>query len=195
MDPKTLVDAAFDVCTALYSVGTEATLTGGSAATYYAPAAYQSDDIDFVLTFVSDQRASSEALVKIGFCLNRTGQHYERRDVILEFPPGPLAIGIDVLSPDQCATYRRESQILRILTATDAVRDRLIAYYAWNDFAALAAAVGIAVTQREGVDLNAIRDWTERENRALPSNQRERFNDFVSNLRRAGLEDCPQRFS
>jgi hypothetical protein len=46
-----LEDVCFAVCTALQNAGTIAVLTGGSAATYYAPAAYQSRDADFIIKF------------------------------------------------------------------------------------------------------------------------------------------------
>lgn len=47
---STIVDVAFAVCTALERAKIIAVLTGGSAATYYAPEAYQSRDLDFVIT-------------------------------------------------------------------------------------------------------------------------------------------------
>lgn len=43
-----LFEVAMAVCSALDRAGITAVLTGGSAATYYAPEAYQSSDIDFV---------------------------------------------------------------------------------------------------------------------------------------------------
>lgn len=43
-----LAEVATAVCSALDRTGITAVLTGGSAATYYAPEAYQSSDIDFV---------------------------------------------------------------------------------------------------------------------------------------------------
>ena len=48
---STLADVAFAVCTALHTNGGVAVLTGGSAATYYAPDAYQSRDLDFLHAF------------------------------------------------------------------------------------------------------------------------------------------------
>ena len=46
---SSLREVAFAVCTALHERGIEVVLTGGSAATVYAPHAYQSRDIDFVI--------------------------------------------------------------------------------------------------------------------------------------------------
>lgn len=47
---SSLVDVAFAVGTALERAGITAVLTGGSAATFYAPDAYQSSDLDFLIT-------------------------------------------------------------------------------------------------------------------------------------------------
>jgi hypothetical protein len=62
---STLTDIAFAVCTALERAGFVAVLTGGSAATFYAPDAYQSKDLDFVITLRG--QAGEEALKAIGF--------------------------------------------------------------------------------------------------------------------------------
>jgi len=50
----TLIDVAFAVCTALDHAGERALLVGGSAATFYAPDAYQSSDCDFILALGPD---------------------------------------------------------------------------------------------------------------------------------------------
>jgi hypothetical protein len=54
-EESSLIDVAFAVCTALEHGGIRAVLTGGSAATYWAPDVYQSRDADFVLNFGTDQ--------------------------------------------------------------------------------------------------------------------------------------------
>ena len=48
----TLREQAFLICTAMDRSGTTCVLTGGSAATIYAPQEYQSQDMDFVVTFI-----------------------------------------------------------------------------------------------------------------------------------------------
>jgi hypothetical protein len=49
-EDSTLEDVCFEVCTALDGHSITAVLTGGSAATVYAPDVYTSYDADFVLT-------------------------------------------------------------------------------------------------------------------------------------------------
>lgn len=48
--------------TALTEAGVTAVLTGGSAATFYAPHAYQSGDLDFVVTMPDDEGKSCQGL-------------------------------------------------------------------------------------------------------------------------------------
>ena len=63
----TLTDVAFAACTALDAAGEVAFLCGGSAATYYAPEAYQSRDLDFVLRFAVRARVVDDALRPLGY--------------------------------------------------------------------------------------------------------------------------------
>ena len=65
------------------------------------------------------------------------------------------------------------------LTATDSCRDRLCAFYLWNDRQALAAAVAIAL--RERVRLSAIQRWSMKEEH---SDGFERFRAELARARR-----------
>jgi hypothetical protein len=154
----TLEDLCFRVCTALDAVGTQVVLTGGSAATYYAPDAYQSSDADFIITFGNSGDAA-RALLDLGF--KEVGGVYrsDATPYTLEFPPGPLMVGSDYLS--DFATVRKGSEVLYVLHPTDCVRDRLVWYFHYGDFAALTAAVGVA--KRQSVDMAFIREWSIRE--------------------------------
>ena len=154
-----LVDVAFVVCTALDRAGWQAVLTGGSAATFHAPDAYQSLDLDFVITFRGVR--GDETLEAIGY--RKDGDYYVH-DLVpfpIEFPPGPLMIGGDLVT--SWDSVRRESEILHVLSATDSVRDRLAAFLYWNDFSALEQALSVAGAQRTQIDLDAIRAWCARE--------------------------------
>ena len=59
---STLTDVAFGVCTALERADERAVLCGGSAATFYAPEAYESRDLDFILRFGGRAKTVDEAL-------------------------------------------------------------------------------------------------------------------------------------
>ena len=156
---STLTEVAFEVCTALDKKGFTAVLTGGSAATYYAPEAYQSRDLDFVLTFRGTD--GEQALKDLGF--RRKGDFYvhDVSPLPLEFPPGPLAVGEDHIT--RWSTVRRRKQVLHVLTPFDSVRDRLASYLFWNDLAGLEQALAVHRAKRRSVRLNRLAAWCRRE--------------------------------
>jgi len=157
-----LIDVAFAVCTALDRVGERALLVGGSAATFYAPEAYQSSDCDFILALGDDARGVVSALEQIGF--SRAAEGFFRHPGLIytvEFPKGPSYIGIDRI--EKYATIHRGEELLYVYTPTDVVRDRIMHFWAWGDFNALRVALDVAKTQRPNVDYDLIASWTERE--------------------------------
>lgn len=171
---STLRQIAFEVCTALDAVGATAVLTGGSAATVYSEGAYQSHDLDYVLTFTSDEAA--RALSDLGFSLDGQTYRHPRSDFTLDFPPGPLTIGGDIVTTWD--TLREGSRLLHILSPTDSCRDRLAGFLFWNDRGSLDQALHVARVQFERIDFESIRSWCEREG------QREKHREFVEQLDR-----------
>lgn len=170
----TLRELAFLVCTALDQEGYIAVLTGGSAATIYAPDAYQSSDLDFVFTFWSSLGGVSEqALLALGF--TRAGDFYKHPSsaYTLDFPRGPLAVGSQMI--DDWLTMTDGDRVLYILTPTDSVRDRLCAYYFYNDFSGLEQA--LAVASRQTIDIEVVRNWSQREGELA------KFTNFEARLR------------
>jgi len=145
------------VCTALDHSGTTAVLTGGSAATVYAPEAYQSRDLDFVLTFRGGDAASD--IAALGYASTGGTYIHSENKLTLEFIDGPLQVGRDVLTGYD--TLRDGSQLLHIIVPTDSCRDRLAGFMFWNDHASLAQAVAVARAQT--VDLKKIEAWCRRE--------------------------------
>lgn len=154
---STLSDVCFEVCTALDGIGIIAVLTGGSAATVYAPTVYQSRDADFILTMHGS--GGVEVLSRLGYVERGGTYEHSQNQFSLEFPRGPLAIGDDLLT--SWDSIHRGSQVLHIFTRTDCVRDRLMWFYMDNDRSALKAAIGVA--ESGSVDLDAISKWSRRE--------------------------------
>jgi hypothetical protein len=172
-----LRDVAFAVCTALHRTGVTAVLTGGSAATVYAPDAYQSRDLDFVVEFRTAGADAAGALAAIGYRL--TGDHYEHAEnpLDLEFPKGPLAVGGDLIREWQ--TLRDGDLLLHIIEPTDCCRDRLAGFLFWNDRGSLDQAVAVARAQRDAVNVGAVKSWCESEGHSG------RFAEFERALRAA----------
>lgn len=171
--PKsTLTDVAFAVCTALQQLSITAVLTGGSAATHYAPDAYQSRDLDFVLTIQAPGGAAE--LRKLGF--TESGQVYRHPEshFTLDFPRGPLAVGDELIT--EWRTERRAGRVLHVLSPTDSCRDRLASFLFWKDFSGLEQALAVAAAQRRKVDLEKLEAWCRKEGHP------EKFKLFKSRL-------------
>jgi hypothetical protein len=173
---SSLAEVAAGVAKALAQAGIRAVLTGGACATLYSEGEYQSFDLDFILQSVTSVRDLDDAMKAIGF--RRVGNHYEhpRSRFLVEFPAGPLGIGGDLdIRP---RTLRIGKVGVRALSATDSCRDRLAAYYHWDDRQSLAAAVEIS--RRRRVNIEAIRSWSAGEGAA------DKFQIFLEALGRVG---------
>ncbi|MBI4241858.1 MAG: hypothetical protein HY613_09085 [Candidatus Rokubacteria bacterium] len=169
-----LADVARCVAIALQSAGIRAVLTGGACASLYSRGGYKSSDLDFVIQNAVSEAQLDDAMAGAGF--RRVGNQYEHPDApfFVEFPAGPLGIGHDLhIHP---VKYPIRRTVICALSATDSCRDRLAAFYHWNDRQALRAAVAIA--RRHRVDLQCIRRWSAREG-ALAKHA-----EFMAELRR-----------
>ncbi len=156
---SSLTDLAFVVCTALDRQGFHAVLTGGSAATYYAPEAYQSGDLDFVITLKGT--GGEAALAALGFTRKGDFYRHPRSPFLLEFPKGPLAVGDELIH--SWSTVRRGDEVLYVLSPTDSCRDRLASFLFWSDFSGLEQAIAVFHARAHEVDLHVIEDWCRRE--------------------------------
>lgn len=178
-----LAEVAVLVGDALRRRGIRGVLTGGACASLHSRGAYVSRDVDFVLpaeTRVDDLDAAMES---VGF--RRDGSRYVHPEspYYVEFPAGPLAIGNDV-SP-RPVLVRHGRAVAMALSATDACRDRLAAFYHWNDRQALEVAVQIALRNR--IWTERVRAWSEAEG-AAP-----KFEQFLDAVRRSRTKAGPNR--
>lgn len=142
--------------TALARAGLRAVLTGGGCATIYSGGEYQSDDLDLILQSTPTQKSLDRAMALAGFQREVDRYTHPKSRFFVEFVRGPLSIGRDV----QITPVELEIGDARIaaLSPTDSCRDRLAAFYFWNDRQSLDAAVAIAKKQR--VDRESIRKWS-----------------------------------
>lgn len=113
----------------------------------------------------------------VGF--RRRGEQYfhPKMRFFVEFPVGPLGIGRDLAVKPVRIRIGGGARRIRALSATDCCRDRLAAFYHWNDRQSLDAAVDIAF--RNAIDMAKVRTWSAREG------ARERFQEFSRELARA----------
>jgi hypothetical protein len=170
---STLANVVAAVAGALAEAGIQGVLTGGACAALYTRGVYQSSDLDFIL--ISGDVAARQmdaALQAIGF--RRRGNEYVHplTHFFVEFPRGPLAIGRDsTIAPTALKVGRRT---VLALSPTDSCRDRLAAFYFWDDRQSLRTAVVIA--RMNAVDLRLIEKWSREEGFAG------KYNEFKSEL-------------
>ena len=162
------------VCATLHRHGIEVVLSGGGAASIYAPNPYESMDLDFVPIGLS--RKVDAAMTELGFRRERQ-RHWTHPGTVfwIEFPPGPVQIGDQVVH--EFAERRTAYGTLMILTPTDSVMDRLAWYYHANDEQGFEQAV--AVANAHEIDIERVQAWSGREAAS------EKFERFRSRLRDA----------
>ena len=147
---------ALRVGSALDKHGIRGVLTGGACASLYTGGAYHSVDVDIILSGAVSRLELDAAMGSVGFERRRDRYVHPGLPFFVEFPRGPLAIGADHhIRP---VTFRRGGFRMLLLSATDACRDRLAAYYHWKDRQSLAVAVQIAA--RDRVRMSLIQRWS-----------------------------------
>ncbi len=114
------------------------------------------------------------AMGSVGFTRRQNQYVHSRSRFYVEFPRGPLAIGGD----DRIRPVQRRvgQERIPMLSATDSCRDRLAAFYHWNDHQGLTVAAEIAVRNR--VNLRALRRWSTAEGAEMA------FTEFLSEIKR-----------
>lgn len=158
---STLQEVAIIVGAHLTQRGIRAVLTGGACVAIYT-GTYVSKDADYVIQSNVRQQALEDALGELGF--TRQGDQYYHPEIpfFIEFPPGPLSIGDDLAIVPTELTVGETSALG--LSATDSCRDRLAAFYHWDDRQALALAVEIA--RKQPVNWDVIQSWSDAEGKA-----------------------------
>lgn len=153
----TLGELAAFVCTHLKKHSINCVLSGGACVSIYTTNQYQSYDLDFIENMSTGRKKLRDVLSKIGFSEeNRYFKHPET-NYFVEFPPGPLSVG------DEPITKTREIKFctgkLRLLSPTDCIKDRLAAYYHWDDRQSLQQA--FLVAKYNIVNLKEICRWSK----------------------------------
>jgi hypothetical protein len=171
-------DLAIYVCDHLAKQGIETVLTGGACVSIYTKNKFLSYDLDFVLLDSSHRKKLKKIMDKIGFLPE--GRHFRNRDTpfIVEFLPPPLSVGEEPVKEIQAIEKRGHK--LKLLSPTDCVKDRLSAYYYWNDRPSLEQAAMVFLAQ--SVDLKEIKRWSTKEGMA------DKYPIFLEEAKKAGLK-------
>ena len=158
---KTFEEIAFEICSSFDRAGIVAVLLGGGAAAYYAPKAYETRDLDFVLPFELFGMTDASLVSDLGFSKSKTEGTYENPDIpfTLEVIQGPLAIGEESLTA--FSSFRHKDLVLHVLSVTDSVKDRLSHAIHFHDLNSARQAAEVAKVNK--IDLDSIKKWCEAE--------------------------------
>jgi len=155
-------EIAAHVADHLYQNGINVVLTGGSCVSIYTANRYQSYDLDFIEEGRAGRKKIAGILMQLGFQEKDRYFIHAETPYFVEFPSGPLAIGDEPVR--EVAQIEFATGILRLLSPTDCVKDRLANYYHWKDRQCLDQAIMVA-TDTE-VDIGEIERWSRHEGMA-----------------------------
>jgi hypothetical protein len=145
----------------LRTKGIDVVLSGGACVAIYSHDKYVSMDLDMIHTSLIKPKRKNirEAMSELDFI--EDGRYFKHGDtnLFVEFPPGPPAVGEE---PVKEIIERQETTgILKIISPTDCVKDRLTGFYYDNDLQCLDQA--ILVAQDNQVDINEVERWSKQE--------------------------------
>ncbi|HEY0152374.1 MAG TPA: hypothetical protein VGB92_10270 [Longimicrobium sp.] len=147
-----IVLAAAVIATALERAGMRATLVGGAAIEFYAPLAYATTDLDFVVEGRTRNEISA-TLTALG--MRRQGRHWVLDDLYVEVPGsyfGELADSFEV-GPFTLRVIRREYVLA----------DRIIGYRWWKYAGYAVQAINMMLTFGGTIDDALIRAYLRKE--------------------------------
>ena len=139
--------------------GIDVVLSGGACVTIYSEGKYVSRDLDFIETRFATPGEIRTAMREIGFAPENRYYTHKDTEFLVEFPRGPLSLGGEPAGPIHEIKF--STGILRILSPTDCVKDRLAGFYHWKDLQSLEQAVLVA--RARNVDLAEIARWSAAE--------------------------------
>jgi len=159
IEDMSLRDLALYISDRLRNRGVDTVLTGGACVTIYTDNKYMSYDLDFVPLHYTKRSKVGEILEEIGFVEEGGSFKNPQTPFFIDFVASPLAVGAEPVKVIE--EIRSGNLLLKLLSPTDCVKDRLAAYYHWNDNQALDQA--LLVCRDQAVDLKEVQRWSENE--------------------------------
>ncbi len=147
------------VCETLANVEITTTLTVGANVAIWSEGKYVSRDLDFIEEGPVSRRTVKDALTMIGFIEKDRYFVHPETEFYVEFPAGPLTVGDERVY--EVETRNTGAGRLRLLTPTDCVKDRLAAFFYWNDTMAFEQA--LLVAREQPIDIADLRRWAKAE--------------------------------
>lgn len=159
------VELAAYIQDSLQADGIQVVLSGGSAVSFYSSNKYVSKDLDLINTGFARRSKIKSVMENLGF--KEQGRYFVHPETtfFVEFPDGPLSVGEEPVK--EISEFELSTGTLKILSVTDCVKDRLCAFYFWNDLQGLEQAVLVAKSQK--VNLKEIKRWSKVEGKEKES--------------------------
>ncbi len=155
----TRLELAGFISSAFQKADIDVVLSGGSCVSIYSDEQYVSMDLNFVNAMFTKRNRIKSVMESLGFKEeNRYFCHLDT-NLLIEFPPGPLGVGEEPVK--QVDEIKTKTGILRIISPTDCVKDRLTWYYHDGDIECLRQA--ILVTKHNAINLKEIERWSKGE--------------------------------
>lgn len=154
----TLEELAVIVSEYLKSKGIEIILVGGACVSIYSKNAYISGDLDLIT--YQEGKKIKQYLEEAGFRFT-TAKYFTHNNTkfIIEFVNPPIAVGNEPVT--NFHLHKIELGEIKLLTSTDTVKDRLSAYYYWEDTQSLEQA--LLVCKETDINIKEIQRWSEKE--------------------------------
>lgn len=166
-----LRDFALAVAELLQRQNIEVVLTGGAVVAIYSNGKYVSNDVDFLSA--TSHQTIKVVMLEAGF--RNLGKDFCHDDsqFTVEFPGTQLVIGEEAMQPE--GEIKEGKFILRLLSPTQCVMDRLAAFYHWKDRQSLEQAVLVATSQP--IKLSRLEKWS------IAEGMKDRFEIFLAQLK------------
>lgn len=166
------------ISTHLREAGIDVILSGGSCVSIYSADKYVSKDLDFVDVSLKSNRQIAKVLADLGFRNEpKNSRHFVHPDIVwtVEFPSAPLTVGDEHIKQSSVAERETTQGVLRMLSPTDCVKDRLANFYYFRDRQCFEQAILVAINQP--INLKSLEDWHQNEK------QIDGFEAFIEALR------------
>jgi hypothetical protein len=139
--------------------GIDVVLVGGSCVCIWTNERFGSLDLDFVDISYRRRREIAAALASIGFLTRGATRYFEHPEShwTIEFPSAPLAVGHEQIASKQVVSLSTAEGVIRLLSPTDTIKDRLLWFYLEGDRQCWVQAVDIA--SHHEVDWSDLKSW------------------------------------
>jgi hypothetical protein len=167
-----LEDFAVLISDYLIKNGIDVVLSGGACVTIYTKNKFISYDLDFVLISSDKQKEVRSRLAEIGFYEEDRYFKHRDTDFFIDFISPPLSVGQEPVK--EISEIKKRGRVLKLLSPTDCVKDRLGAFYHWNDRQSLEQ--GVLVCKAVEVDLKEVKRWSINEGMS------DKYEEFIERL-------------